>query len=387
MRNGEERIERSTEGMRVTFVLPYAGMAGGIRVLAIYADRLRRRGHTVTVVSIPQVRRSFLGKFKSLVRGRGWPNDPEKGPSHFDDIDVPHYVLETARPVLDDDVPNADVVLATFWKTAPWVASLAPTKGAKAILLQGYEASPGREEPAMDAAWRLPLRKIVISKWLADLARDRFGDSNVLHVPNSVDTNQFHAPARGKQPTPTVGILYSAVHLKGLDVSLAALEEVRTKLGNLRVVAFGAERVSAELPLPQWIEFHYRPPQDEIPRLYAMCDAWLCGSRREGFHLPPLEAMACRCPVVSTRVGGPLDTVEEGVNGFLVDVDDSDALAECLVRVLTLGEAQWKRMSDAALATATRYTWEDATDLLESALRNVIGETGGTIGYPQGGRV
>ncbi len=41
--------------MRVTFILGYAGMAGGVRVLAIYADGLRRRGHEVTVVSTPHV--------------------------------------------------------------------------------------------------------------------------------------------------------------------------------------------------------------------------------------------------------------------------------------------------------------------------------------------
>jgi glycosyltransferase involved in cell wall biosynthesis len=358
--------------MRVTFVLPGVGLYGGIRVLAIYADRLRRRGHEVTVVSLPPARSSILSKVKSLLRGRGWPTDQE--PSHFDGIDVPLHVLDTVRPVVDDDLPNADIVLATLWRTASWVAALSPSKGAKAFFLQGYETSPGEEDLEMDAAWRLPLHKIVISRWLADLARDRFGDSNVHLVPNSVDRNQFHAPVRGKQATPTVGMLYQTLHLKGVDVSLAALERVRRQMGELRVVAFGSKRVSTELPLPDWVEYHYRPPQHEIPLLYGKCDVWLCGSRREGFHLPPLEAMACRCPVISTRVGGPLDTVKEGVNGFLVDVEDSAGLAEALIRVLMLPEADWRQMSDAALATAARYTWDDATDLLESALRDVIRE-------------
>lgn len=360
--------------MRVTFVLPYAGMSGGNRVLAIYANRLHCRGHEVTVVSVPRSRRSFLSKLKSLVSGRGWPKEPEPEPSYFDEVAVPHHVLTSARPVADDDVPDADVVLATFWRTGPWVAALSPRKGAKAILLQGYETSPGREEPAIDAAWRLPLHKIVISKWLVELARDQFGDSNVHHVPNSVETKQFYALERGKRPTPTVGILYATPHLKGLDVSLAALERVRKQLGNLRLIAFGGERVSAELPLPGWVEFHYRPPQDEIRHLYGKCDVWLCGSRREGFYLPALEAMACRCPVISTRVGAMPDIIEDGVNGFLVDVEDSAGLAERLVNVLTLSEAGWRRMSDAALATATHYTWDDATELLESALLDVIAD-------------
>jgi glycosyltransferase involved in cell wall biosynthesis len=357
--------------MRVTFVLPQVTLSGGIRVLAIYADRLHRRGHDVTVVSIPPVRRSLSAKLRSLARGGGWPRDRAPEPSYFDDKSVPHRVLDTARPVVDDDVPDADVVLATFWRTAPWVAALSPRKGAKAILLQGYETSPGSEDPAIDAAWRLPLRKIVISKWLVKLAQDRFGDSNVHLVLNSVDTGQFYAPPRRKQAVPTVGMLYSALHLKGNDVALAALQHLRTQIGNLKLVGFGAEPVSAQLPLPDWCEFHYRPPQDTIRHIYAKCDVWLCASRQEGFHLPPLEAMACRCPVVSTRIGGPLDIVQNGVNGYLVDIEDASGLAMRLATVLGLNDAEWRRMSDAALDTALRYTWDDATDILEGILREL----------------
>src|SRR5262249_54004420 len=147
----------------------------------------------------------------------------------FDDTVVPHRVLDTARPVIDDDVPDADIVLATFWRTAPWVAALSPRKGAKAILLQGYETSGGADA-AIDAAWRLPLSKIVVSKWMVKLAHDRFGDSNVHLVLNSVDTTQFYAPSRQKQAVPTVGISYSTLHLKGVDVALAALQQVREQI-------------------------------------------------------------------------------------------------------------------------------------------------------------
>jgi glycosyltransferase involved in cell wall biosynthesis len=365
--------------MRISFVLPYVGMAGGIRVLAIYAERLHRRGHQVEVVSLPPARRSIRSKLKSLMMGHGWSLEQPSESSHFDGLDVPHRVLERARPVVNGDLPDADVVLASFWRTGPWVAALSSAKGAKAIFLQGYETSPGQEDPAIDAVWRLPLRKIVISHWMVELARQRFGDNDVLHVPNSVDLDQFHAPSRGKQPVPTVGLLYATIHLKGVDLSLAALRRVREHYPNLRVIVFGAEPVMSGLPLPDGAEFHYRPPQQHIRDLYAACDVWLCGSRREGFHLPPLEAMACRCPVVSTRVGGPLDTVIVGVNGYLVDVDDAIGLGNRVVEVLSASEAEWRRLSDGALATACRYSWDDATDRFEAALCQVI-ERSPTVG-------
>jgi glycosyltransferase involved in cell wall biosynthesis len=50
--------------------------------------------------------------------------------------------------------------------------------------------------------------------------------------------------------------------------------------------------------------------------VYADCDVWLFASFSEGFGLPIIEAMACRCPVVATRAGCAPDVIKEGVNGY-----------------------------------------------------------------------
>src|SRR3954467_11236470 len=151
--------------MRITFVLPHAGMSGGVRVIAIYAERLQRRGHRVSVVSVPPPP-DFTRRLRSLLRGRGWPSSAASEPSWFDGTGVPHRVLERVRPVTDADVPDAAVVGATYWTPPPWVNALSPGKGAKAIFVQGYEAAPGRFDPPLDAVWRLPLAQIVIASWL-----------------------------------------------------------------------------------------------------------------------------------------------------------------------------------------------------------------------------
>lgn len=356
--------------MRITFVLPFAGLQGGVRVVAIYADRLARRGHNVVVISTPPTVR-MRSRVKSFVLGRGWQGTLQE-PSYFEGINVKHRVLEQVRSVMDRDVPDADVVVATYYTTVDGVERLSPTKGAKAIFIQNYEVEEGKPNPKLDATWRMPMHKITISKWLVQLAWEKFGDSVVSHVPNSVDLNQFHAAPRGKRPVPTVGILYSTFSLKGCDTSLKALKLIAAAMPSLRLISFGAEQPDFRLPLPRFTEFHHRPPQEKLRELYAQCDVWLCGSNVEGFHLPPLEAMACRCPVVSTRVGGPMDIIEEGVNGHLVDVKDVDALADRALRVLSLPEEEWQKMSDAACRTATRFTWDDATDLFEKALELAI---------------
>lgn len=366
--------------MRITFVLPFAGLQGGVRVVAIYADFLARRGHEVTVISTPQVF-TMRDKMKSLLLGNGWPR-PE--PSYFENVRARHRVLEQIRPVTDSDVPDGNVVIATYYTTANGVLRLSPVKGAKAIFIQNYEVEEGKQNPILDATWRMPMHKIVISKWLDDLARDRFGDKSSSLVPNSVDYEQFHAPLRSKNRAPTVGLVYSRFSMKGCRTSFAALKRVAESLPSLRLVCFGAERPDFRLPLPSFAEYHYRPAQETLRRLYAQCDVWLCGSVAEGFSLPLLEAMACRCPAVSTRCGGPADFVEEGVNGHLVDVGDDAALAERILQVLNLPNEEWQRMSDAAHARALCYNWDDATNRFEGALRRAIERTQlGEIGiYP-----
>jgi glycosyltransferase involved in cell wall biosynthesis len=361
--------------MKINFILTNASMSGGTRVIVTHARELMARGHEVRAFSMPAKPPGFRKTVSSLLHGEGWPKVWGLEPSFFDDSGVPHTVLPKFRPIVDRDLPDADVVVATWWQTAEWVSRLAPSKGAKAFFIQHYETWGGDPE-RVDAAWRLPLHKIVISKWLAELARDKFGDANVSHVPNSVDTKLFHAPPRGRQKRPTVGLLYNSTKFKGCSVALKAITIAMRQIPDLQLIAFGQEPLCSWLPLPPGAQYLIKPNQESIRDIYAQCDVWLCGSRAEGFHLPPLEAMACRCPVVSTRVGGPLDTIEGGKNGFLVNVEDIEALAGRLVDVLKLSDPQWQGMSDAAYATACRYSWQDAAGLMESGLQTAIDRSG-----------
>src|SRR5450432_4234962 len=194
--------------MKITFVTAGWGLSGGDRVIAIYAQRLQKRGHEVLLVAPAKPSVSPLRKLKGLLEGRSW--EPEDEPTHLSN-DVPRHRLDRWRPVTDDDVPDADVVVATWWETAEWVAKLSPRKGAKASFIQHYEAFENIPKDRVDAVWRLPLHKITISKWLVDLARETFGDDKVTLVFNSVDTKLFHAPPRGKGPIPTIGMLYGGV--------------------------------------------------------------------------------------------------------------------------------------------------------------------------------
>jgi hypothetical protein len=239
-------------------------------------------------------RLNLRSQVRSLVRGDGWPSMHPDGEEFFRDLGVPQIEVPPTGSL--DDIPDGDVIIATWWRTAELVAALGPSKGAKVYFLQHYEIHPALPLERVKNTWRLPFHKVVVHRWLADVAAREYGDHFVSVVPNSVDTELFDSPPRGKQPVPTVGTMYSDARFKGSDIAFEAIRIARKSIPNLRVLSFGATKAFQRIDVPPGTEFHRNPPQARIRDIYSRCDAWLFASRSEGFGLPILEAMACRTP-------------------------------------------------------------------------------------------
>ena len=357
--------------MRITFVCAIADLSGGFRVIATYAKLLRERGHEVLVVSCPPRKPTVMKWLRALKKGRPISmSAPPAGPNHLDGTGVEHKVLERYRVIRGTDLPDADVVLATWWQTAEWVEMLPPEKGVQMHFIQDYELWGGPKE-RVDATCRLPMPKITPAKWVKTLLAEQFGQTDVSLVPNAVDLNTFTAAPRGKQSIPTVGFTYTPFRPKGCDVTIEAIRLARQQRPELRVVAFGSSAPTADMPLPKGTEFHHRAPEAKLKDLYSKCDAWLFGTRTEGFGLPILEAMACRTPVVGTPAGAAPELLEGG-GGILVEMENPRAMADAILKVCAMHATNWRTMSDAGHATASRYTWDDATDLFEAAIKRGI---------------
>ena len=353
--------------MRITFVLASGfGLSGGERTIAQWAKHLHMRGHQVLVVSPARPALSPREHW------RHWKRSDFQylsTASHFDHVPVPRKLLETYRPVADADVPDADFVIATWWETAEWVAAFAPRKGIKVHLIQHHEVFDYLPQARVAAVYRLPLHKIVIAPWLQVVMRERYGDANATCIVQGIDRSQFDAPPRGKQKIPTFGFMYSPLRWKGCDVVLQALALAQKQIPHMQIIAYGADRPTRTLPLPRGTHFFQRPAQNMLHELYAQCDAWLFGSRAEGFALPPMEAMACRTPVIGTRAGGEAELIAQG--GMLVARDDAAAMAQHMREIAEMDEAKWRAVSDKAYAAVAPYTWERATDQFETALHEI----------------
>jgi glycosyltransferase involved in cell wall biosynthesis len=356
--------------MKISFILPPVNMGGGIKVAAIYANELTKKGHEVVLISPPLASLPIRRKIKSFITGNGWPKSIPSH-SHLDIMKLDHRVLDRWRPVTNDDIPDADVVIATWWETAEWVSKLNDSKGVKVYFVQGHEIHDYLPVERSSATYYLPLHKIVISKWLQNVIHSEYGDTDVDLVPNSVDHSQFFSELRGKQPVPTVGFLYSHSKIKRVDLTLRVISKLWIKFPNMRVIAFGSTKPYESDKLDSRIEFYLSPDQDKIRDYYAQCDVWLTSSHTEGFNLPAMEAMACRTPVVSTRTGWPEEAIVTGCNGVLAEVDDEVALTLGAATILSLSDNEWRTMSENAYNTVASSSWQDSASQFERVLENV----------------
>jgi glycosyltransferase involved in cell wall biosynthesis len=170
-----------------------------------------------------------------------------------------------------------------------------------------------------------------------------------LVVPNGIDWRAFDTPtldprrARaelGFDPCDVVvGQIAKFDVQKAQDALVAAIPCVVEKCPRAKFLFVGdgplrrqIEAQVARLGVDGRVVFTgYR---DDIATLLKSIDVVALPSRWEGLSLVLLEAMACRKPIVATRVTGNVDVVVDGVTGFLVPTGAPDALAEKIIVLL-----------------------------------------------------
>src|SRR5262245_57294091 len=119
--------------MKITFVMDGGdNLSGGHRAIAMFAGGLIKLGHDVTAVARPQRGPTIRERVSAVVHRRPLIPEPECHASHFAGAGVPLIILDRWRPIRNADLPDADIVLATWWETAEWVFRLSPAKGVKA---------------------------------------------------------------------------------------------------------------------------------------------------------------------------------------------------------------------------------------------------------------
>jgi glycosyltransferase involved in cell wall biosynthesis len=132
--------------------------------------------------------------------------------------------------------------------------------------------------------------------------------------------------------------------------------------------ATGATRVFSQLSLdtpPPRVVFTGYLPDESLPALYSGAMGFVYLSLYEGFGLPPLEAMGCGTPVISSTADSLVEVV--GDAALLVAPEDEDAIADSLIRLIHDDQLR-SRLHDAGLTRASQFSWGITADRVHQLL-------------------
>lgn len=364
--------------MKINFILPgYPWKpVGGFRVVYEYANNLIRRAHEVCVIHPRTLRNaaSSNGGLRAKLHKRAlYLRDsflrPDVRWQAIDKRVKMLYVPEATAAY----IPEGDFVIATAWQTAEYAAEYPGSKGKKVYLIQGYETWSGEKE-RVDATWRLPFKKITIAGWLYRKGLELgIRQEDMALIPCAVDARKFRIKEPVSRRPQRIAMLYNPDACKGFSDGIAALKTAHSSFPGLKAVIFG--RYAKPKNLPGWAGYLRDPSQEKLVEdIYNASSIFLCSSISEGFPLPPAEAMACGCALVSTGIEGVREYARDGSSALLSAPGDPSALAGNLIRLL--GDDKLRvAMAENGYRSIRAFSWERSTELLEELLTGYLKES------------
>ena len=116
--------------------------------------------------------------------------------------------------------------------------------------------------------------------------------------------------------------------------------------------------------------------QDDVARVYSGIDALLLPSANEGTPVSVIEALAAERPVVATRVGGVADVVRDEVDGFLVELGDTDEAADRLAELARKTELRSRMGAEGRARVIRRYAVDRLVDDVDRLYRELLERKG-----------
>lgn len=333
--------------MKATFLLPHAKVSGGVRVVFIYADLLQKRGHEVVIV-IPQknILKRFIGNF--LLAEKSWVSFRGK--------------ILLVKEFSEAYLPAGDVIVASGWQAAEELMEVKGKVGERFYFMQHDERLYHGDAGRVANVYRSSLKKIVVSMWLRNVLKDEFHEDADLLL-NSVDTSLFYPRNVQKDPkTLRILILHHNYAWKGTAEGVEIVQKLKERYPHVRLILFGARKADVDMLCD---EYYYNISQDGLAGLYSGCDIFLCPSWDEGFGLPSLEAMACKCAVVTYDNGGSRDFAFHEKTALVAERKNKEDLMRQLERLIIDGDLRYAITESGYQFAKDFSTWENQAKKLE----------------------
>jgi len=320
---------------RVIYICLFTSLAGGRKIIAEHVSRLARRGNSA--------------EWWGIKAAPWWFQVPYR---RFTDPNALCEAMQQER--------NACFV-ATWWQTAFLIPANLREQSRGFYLIQDLDQLVYSNDDS-GSSYKLGLTPITLGEWVTEEVRRLYG-LNPVRVGMGLAHRVFF-PENIERDDDCVFASYRPKSgpndLKGFETIREVMTLVSRENPNASLVTFGNQGTPLDLPFQH---MHLNQVPDETLRtMYSRAGVFLQASKHEGFGLPPLEAMACGLPVVTTDTQGGREFCIHGETALVGD--DVETLARHVLQ-LQRDRNEWNRLSAAGLAKASEYRWPPVIDKLE----------------------
>jgi glycosyltransferase involved in cell wall biosynthesis len=219
----------------------------------------------------------------------------------------------------------------------------------------GFDSPPWLQTGAIESPFDFSVRMLELISDISQNCPEFFNlDPNkIVILPNTFDANRFQIapkPAyllekyglKPEQPVIlTVARLAEVERYKGYDQVIQGLPQIRQQIPDVHYVIVGKGNDQArinelitQLGLQDCVTLAGFIPDEQLCDYYNLCDVFAMPSKREGFGIVYLEALACGKPVLGGNQDGAMDALCHGDLGSLVNPDDVGEIADTIIQIL-----------------------------------------------------
>lgn len=355
-------------GLKINFILPGLFRSGGMRVIIEYANGFRKAGHDV-ILYFPYIPyKQYKGRFKPKDFYLRWKftfdflKGDKKPPKNFYKTG---FQIQHVPKIKNKHIRDADVTIATSWPTAYSVNELESSKGKKFYFIQDYEEWYS-DAKLVDKSYKLPLHRVTISKYLHNLFREKFGVESEV-VLNGIDYNFFNYPEKKFNKNKVISFIDHPLDNKNSQGAIEVVKMIKKKFPDTEVMSFGYSQFHK---LPKFVNFIENPTDEDIRNVYRNSDIFIYPCLKEGFALPPAEAMACKCAVVANKVGAIPEYSIDNETALLLEPGDNNGFHNAVKKLMT-DEETLKKISYGGYEHIRKtLSWEKSIKKFEELFTN-----------------
>lgn len=217
--------------------------------------------------------------------------------------------------------------------------------------------------PLIRHIWKKAAAVISNSEGLKELALKTNAKQEIGIIYNGIDVEQFRPAIRGPSSNFKIICISRLTARKGFNYLIEAVAKITEKYPDLSLEIVGEGDAKAELEeqtknanLSSKIEFKGRISHEKTPEAYNGASVFVLPSLNEGMSNTMLEALASGLPIIATDTGGSKELVQEGENGFIIKMKDSDDIAEKLEKLIVNPELV-RSMGNKSREIAETMSW------------------------------